>query len=186
MTGHSGSGELLPLFISQKGASRQTMTQAVLDKETFCAQVVRHQDALFRAAKAILRSDEDAEDAVQEAICAAFANRDSLRDVEKFKPWMLRILTNKCYDICRKRKSTVALEDVADTLPAAGTDPTERMTLWQAVLSLGDELRAAVTLFYYDGLSIREISGILGISEAAVKTRLSRGRARLRQLLDEK
>ena len=43
-----------------------------------------------------------------------------------------------------------------------------------------------MTLFYYDGLSIREISGILGISEAAVKTRLSRGRARLRQLLDEK
>ena len=71
------------------------MTQTVLDKETFCAQVVRHQDALFRAAKAILRSDEDAEDAVQEAICAAFTNRDSLRDVEKFKSWMLRILTNK-------------------------------------------------------------------------------------------
>ena len=162
------------------------MTQAVLDKESFCAQVIGCQETMFRTARAILRNDQDAEDAVQEAICAAFANRDSLRDVEKFKPWMLRILTNKCYDICRKRKPTVALEDVADTLPAAGTDPTERMTLWQAVLSLGDELRAAVTLFYYDGLSIREISGILSISEAAVKTRLSRGRARLRQLLDEK
>ena len=162
------------------------MMQAKLDKKTFSALVVKNQETLFHTAKAILRSDEDAEDAVQEAICAAFTNRDSLRDVEKFKSWMLRILTNKCYDICRKRKPTVALEDVADTLPAASTDPTERMTLWQAVLSLGDELRAAVTLFYYDGLSIREISGILGISEAAVKTRLRRGRERLRLLLDEK
>ena len=60
------------------------------------------------------------------------------------------------------------------------------MTLWQAILRLNDDLRATVTLFYYDGLSIREISKILGISESAVKTRLSRGRAQLRQLLDEK
>ena len=159
------------------------MTQTVLDKETFCAQVVRHQDALFRAAKAILRSDEDAEDAVQEAICAAFTNRDSLRDVEKFKSWMLRILTNKCYDICRKRKPTVALEDVADTLPAASTDPTERMTLWQAVLSLSDDLRVTVTLFYYEDLTIRQIARVLSLSEPAVKTRLSRGRDRLRRLM---
>ena len=63
-----------------------------MDKETFCAQVIRHQEAMFRAAKAILKQDEDAEDAVQEAICAAFAARDGLRDVGKFKPWILRIL----------------------------------------------------------------------------------------------
>ena len=47
------------------------------------------------------------------------------------------------------------------------------------------DLRAVVTLFYYEDLSIREISAVLGISEAAVKTRLSRGRSRLKQLLHE-
>lgn len=52
-------------------------------------------------------------------------------------------------------------------------------------MSLSDDLRAAVTLYYYDGLSVREIGTVLGISEAAVKTRLSRGRERLRQLLRE-
>ena len=161
------------------------MQQSVLDKETFSALVVRHQTALFRAARAILPTDEDAEDAVQEAVCAAFAHRDTLRDAEKFKPWMLRILANKCYDACRKRRSTVDL-DTAGELPAPEDDHAQRLTLWQAVLSLNDDLRAPVTLFYYDGLSIREISRVLGISEAAVKTRLSRGRARLRQLLDEK
>lgn len=156
-----------------------------MDKETFCAQVIRHQEAMFRAAKAILKQDEDAEDAVQEAICAAFAARDGLRDVGKFKPWILRILTNKCYDACRKKRPSVDLEEVQDYLPAAGTDPTDRLTLWQAVMSLSDDLRAAVTLYYYDGLSVREIGTVLGISEAAVKTRLSRGRERLRQLLRE-
>ena len=156
-----------------------------MDKETFCAQVIRHQEAMFRAAKAILKQDEDAEDAVQEAICAAFAARDGLRDVGKFKPWILRILTNNCYDAYRKKRPSVDLEEVQDYLPAAGTDPTDRLTLWQAVMSLSDDLRAAVTLYYYDGLSVREIGTVLGISEAAVKTRLSRGRERLRQLLRE-
>ena len=70
-------------------------------------------------------------------------------------------------------------------LPAEDTDPTERLTLWQAVLSLPEELRLTVILFYYDDLSIREISQVLSVSQAAVKTRLSRGRARLRSMLRE-
>ena len=154
------------------------MTQAVMDKETFCARIIGCQEAMFRTARAILRSDEDAEDAVQEAICTASS-------AEKFKPWVLRILANKCYDACRRRQSTVDLDAVGE-IPAPETDHVQRLSLWQAVLSLSDELRAPVTLFYYDGLSIREISRVLGISEAAVKTRLFRGRARLRELLDEK
>lgn len=161
------------------------MMQAKLDKETFSALVIQNQETLFHTAKAILRSDEDAEDAVQEAICAAFERRESLREADKFRPWLLRILVNKCYDTCRRRRPTVDLEDVADYLPAKSQDHTERLTLWQAVMALSGDLRAVVTLFYYDGLSIREISGALGISEAAVKTRLSRGRAKLRQLLEE-
>ena len=60
--------------------------QEVLDKEAFCAQVIACQEAMFRTAKAILRQDQDAEDAVQEAICTAFASRGSLRDVQRFKP----------------------------------------------------------------------------------------------------
>ena len=161
------------------------MMQAKLDKDTFSTLIIQNQETLFHTAKAILRSDEDAEDAVQEAICAAFERRESLREADKFRPWLLRILVNKCYDTCRRRRPTVDLEDVADYLPAKSQDHTERLTLWQAVMALSGDLRAVVTLFYYDGLSIREISGALGISEAAVKTRLSRGRARLRQLLEE-
>lgn len=159
--------------------------QPSLDAETFTAEVIRNQTAWFRTARAILSNDQDAEDAVQEAICAAFAHRDSLRDITKFKPWMLRILTNQCYEFCRKRRPTVELEAVEDVLPSQDDDPTEKLTLWQAVLALKPELRAVVTLFYYDGLSIREISQILHISQAAVKTRLFRGRNQLSKSLQE-
>lgn len=157
-----------------------------MDKETFCAGIVDCQETMFRAAKAILQNDQDAEDAVQEAICTAFARRDSLREMDKFRPWVLRILTNKCYDACRKRRNTVDLEAAGEVPAVTGLDTAERLSLWQAVMSLSDDLRATVTLFYYDGMSVREIGGILGISEAAVKTRLRRGRERLRLLLDEK
>ena len=101
------------------------MTQAVMDKETFCARIIGCQEAMFRTARAILRSDEDAEDAVQEAICTAFERRDSLRDAEKFKPWVLRILANKCYDACRRRQSTVDLDAVGE-IPAPETDQIGR------------------------------------------------------------
>ena len=153
------------------------MTNFLLDKEIFCDQVIRNQETMFRTAKAILHQDEDAEDAVQEAICAAYAGRGSLRDPARFRPWILKILVNKCYEFCRKRRTTV------DLAPAA--DQADGLALWQAVMALNSDLRAVVTLFYYEDLSIREISAVLGISEAAVKTRLSRGRSRLKQLLHE-
>ena len=72
------------------------MMQAKLDKDTFSTLVIQNQETLFHTAKAILRSDEDAEDAVQEAVCAAFERRESLREADKFRPWLLRILVNKC------------------------------------------------------------------------------------------
>lgn len=105
----------------------------VLTKEWFGGQVVRNQTALFRTACTILKNDQDAEDAVQEAILSAYASLDTLREPEKFKPWILRILTNKCYDLCRRKRPAVALSDVEKVLPASGTDCTERLSLWQAV-----------------------------------------------------
>ena len=99
------------------------MTNFPLDKETFCDQVIRNQEAMFRTAKSILRQDEDAEDAVQEAICAAYASRGSLRDPARFRPWILKILVNKCYEFCRKRRTTVDLADVQDFLPAPTAAP---------------------------------------------------------------
>lgn len=138
------------------------MTNFLLDKEIFCDQVIRNQETMFRTAKAILHQDEDAEDAVQEAICAAYAGRGSLRDPARFRPWILKILVNKCYEFCRKRRTTVDLADIQDFLPAPAADQAERLSLWQAVMALNSDLRAVVTLFYYEDLSIREISARSG------------------------
>ena len=147
------------------------MTNAVLDKETFCRLVEEHQSALYRTARSILSNQQDAEDAVQEAVCAAYSHR---------------ILVNECYDLCRRQRRTVDFDQMAEYLTTPEPDLAEHLTLWDAVLQLPEPMRAAVTLFYYEDCSVAETAQILKISQGAVKTRLSRARDRLRQTFTEK
>ncbi|HIS20932.1 MAG TPA: sigma-70 family RNA polymerase sigma factor [Candidatus Spyradocola merdavium] len=161
------------------------MAEPILDRERFVAQVTELQETLYRTARSILRNEQDAQDAVQEAVTQAFARLHTLRDPAKFKPWLLRILVNTCYDACRRRRSTVYLEAVEETLAAPQSDCEERMSLWSAVMRLPEEQKAVVTLFYYEDLPIRAISEVLGVTQGTVKTRLSRARGRLRQMLDQ-
>ena len=161
------------------------MAEPILDRERFVAQVTELQETLYRTARSILRNEQDAQDAVQEAVTQAFARLHTLRDPAKFKPWLLRILVNTCYDARRRRRSTVYLEAVEETLAAPQSDCEERMSLWSAVMRLPEEQKAVVTLFYYEDLPIRAISEVLGVTQGTVKTRLSRARGRLRQMLDQ-
>lgn len=161
------------------------MAEPILDRERFVAQVTELQETLYRTARSILRNEQDAQDAVQEAVTQAFARLHTLRDPAKFKPWLLRILVNTCYDAYRRRRSTVYLEAVEETLAAPQSDCEERMSLWSAVMRLPEEQKAVVTLFYYEDLPIRAISEVLGVTQGTVKTRLSRARGRLRQMLDQ-
>ena len=144
------------------------MTNAVLDKETFCRLVEEHQSALYRTARSILSNQQDAEDAVQEAVCAAYSHLDRLREPEKFKSWLLRILVNECYDLCRRQRRTVDFDQAAEYLTTPEPDLAEHLTLWDAVLQLPEPMRAAVTLFYYEDCSVAETAQILKISQEPV------------------
>lgn len=154
-------------------------------KEMFCALVLQHQAAMYRTARSILKSDEDAQDAVQEAVCAAFRHRETLKQCDYVKAWLLRVVANKCYDMLRKRTNTVELSQVQEVLAAPEKDSLQSMDLWQAVLRLPDDLRTVVTLYYYEDLPIRQISQILKVSEGTVRSRLFRGREKLKMLLKE-
>ena len=156
------------------------MTQTVLDKEAFCTQVVRHQDALFRAAKAILRSDEDAEDAVQEAIVAAWKRLNTLKDERAFKTWMMRIVMNTCRSMLRKRRRYVLLDSVE--LPMLEED-SARDALWESVCALEERLRLPIVLHYYEGFQIEEIAKILHRPAGTIATRMRRARLLLQEAL---
>lgn len=148
----------------------------------FTDQIKANEKTMYHLAMGILGNTEDAADAAQEAILTAYEKLPSLRQKESFRPWLMRILTNECYGILRKRKKLVSLEDIHDLPDPSGGD--ENLQLWQAVCKLNQQLRAVVVLYYYHGFSGKEISSILGITESNVKTRLSRARKHLRILLE--
>lgn len=149
----------------------------------FCGQVEQHKTALYRLARSILNNDEDAKDAVGEAVCRAFAALPQLRRRDSFKPWLMRICANAAYGILSRRQRTVSLEDcgVEPAVPPADSGDS----LWPLVQTLPDTLRAPVTLFYYDDLTTAEIAAVLNIREGAVRTRLTRGRQMLKELLEK-
>lgn len=154
-----------------------------MDAETFCRELERCKLSLYRLALGIVRNEADAEDAAARAVLRGFEARADLRKPESFRPWLLRITANEAYAILRGRDRVAYLEEL-ETEPAA-PEPPEETGLWQAVLSLPESLRAVVTLYYYDGYSVRETARILSLTEGAVKTRLSRARDLLRKLLEK-
>lgn len=153
------------------------------DTQWFCEQVRLLEGSLYRTAVSLLNNRQDAEDAIQEALCTAYEKRHTLKSPEKFKPWLLKILTNTAYDILRRRKPVVSLEDAGPV--ASEEDPTRHLALAQAVAQLPPDYRQAVNLFYYEDLSIRQIAEITGYGENVIKTRLFRARQRLRALLED-
>ena len=151
----------------------------------FCAQVEEHKVALYRLARSMLRNDADAQDAVAEAVCKAFAHLDSLKQPDRFKSWLLRITANAAYDMLERRKRLVSLEDYGREVPAPDPFRGTEDSLWPLVLALPESLRAPIQLYYYDGFSVRETAQILGLGEGAVKTRLNRGRQALKAMLEK-
>lgn len=152
-------------------------------KEQFAQAVTEHSRAMFRAARSILNSDADAEDAVGEAVLRAWQAWSGLRRREAVNAWLLKITVNCAYEQGRKAGRTVAVEDLEAVAGAA--EDRHYHDLWDAVMALPQEQRATVVLFYYEDLTLVQISRILGVSQGTVKSRLSRARGRLRELLRE-
>lgn len=154
-------------------------------KKWFTDQVTRYRDSLYGVAISILKNDADAQDAIQEAILLAYQNLDSLRAAESFKPWLLQILTRVCYRMAGKRLDYVELDLLDQQLAQPQQDVDQKMTLWDAVQRLSLGYRTVVVLFYYEELSVKRIAQILGLSQEAVKKRLSRARGELKKMLTE-
>ena len=154
------------------------------DKNAFMDLIEENQLALDRAAKAILHREEDVEDAVQETICKAFYKLSDLRQPKYFKTWLTRILINCCYDLLRQQKGLVPLE----ILPEEGRNDERETSLdvQQVLRDLGENDRLTLTLYYLNDISVKDIAGMLAISEGAVKQRLSHGRKKFREAYEKR
>ena len=153
-------------------------------RDEFADAVTRHSRRMYRAARSVLDSGADAEDAVSQAILQAWQSLDKLRDKDAVRPWLVKIAVNCAYALRRKQKRVVYLDDLPQE-PAA-PPPAQYDGLWEAVCALPPDRRAAVTLFYYEDMPEREIAKVLGVPLGTVKSRLSRARKQLKEMLCDK
>lgn len=151
-----------------------------MDALTFQTEVRRIEKLMYHVSMSYLGQSEDAADAVQDTLVKAWEKRDCVSGADKFKPWVMRILTNRCKDMLRKRRrrSFYPLEE--DTVAVEMAAPS---ALRDAIGDLKPEQRAVIILHYVDGYGVQEIARSLGIPQGTVKTRLRSARKRLEQTL---
>jgi RNA polymerase sigma-70 factor (ECF subfamily) len=130
------------------------------------------------------RKLHDAEDLMQEVFVRVFTKLHTLREPDKARPWLLKIARRACTDYHRRPASPISLPH--DEIRPPDDDPDPRIERLQRALNrLPDPYREAITLFYLDGRSCANVASCLGISETAARTRVARGRLKLRSLLEE-
>lgn len=168
------------------------------DAAAFEAIMRRHNRLLFRTARAILKNDQEAEDALQEAYLRAWKALATFRADARLSTWLVRIVANEAFARLRRRPADIIALDAAMTAPdphiqAALTGaPDERpdgfamraqlrQLLEARIDLLPDAFRTVFMLRAVEELSVQEVAEVLGIPEATVRTRFFRARSLLRE-----
>jgi RNA polymerase sigma-70 factor (ECF subfamily) len=153
--------------------------------ETFESLINSMRVKLYKTAMAILKNDDDACDAIQETLMSAYKNFNSLNNKSYFGTWITRILINKCYDIIKQNKKISSINQMMEKDENASYyDVYKEESLVENVLSKIDpDLKVVTVLYYYDEFSVNEIAEMLNIPEGTVKSRLSRSRDKLYDIL---
>lgn len=155
------------------------------DKDAFCNLIRDYKSSMYGVAKTILKEEEDIKDALSSSILKAYECIGGLRKNEYFKTWLIKIVINQCYEICRKNRRVIFLNNDASINQEKYIDTYENLDLKRALDSLEDDLKIVVELYYYEDFLLKDIAKILEIPEGTLKSRLSRARKKLYSILKE-
>ena len=152
------------------------------DPEAFEILMRDELSGMYRVAHSILKNDEDVADAIQDTMLKCWEKIGTVKKFSFFRTWLIRVLINNCNDILRKRKPTVSFDEVPE-VPTVDDYFTDS---WKEIVRrLDEKYRLVIELFYVEELPTREIAKILKISDASVRSRLSRGRKQLEKFVKE-
>lgn len=152
------------------------------DKEAFTVLMEENIKSMYKVAKAILKNDEDAADAMQETVLACWESIDSLKRDDYFRTWLIRILINKCTAIYRQRQRFVSEGQVLET--AIWEEEYANVEWREFLKNLDEKYRTVIILYYAEGFRVKEIADMLQISESAVKGRLATAREKVEHLYE--
>ena len=184
-----------------EGWTDDEVVARVLDGETALYEILmrRYNQRLYRAARAILKSESEAEDVMQEAYVRAFQNLRQFEGRAPFPTWLLRIAVNEALGRLRGRDRNVSLPEeeengeISMKMVETSLDPEQSASraelgnlLEEAVLGLPEAYRTVVMLRDVEEMSTAETAAALDLSEENVKIRLHRGHAMMREMLLER
>lgn len=159
------------------------------DREAFGELVERHAPTARRLARTLTSDTADADDAVQDGLLAAWRAVDRYDPSRPFRPWLLRIVLNAARDLLRRRRVR-RTEPLPPAFPSDAPDPERdagrallRERLAEALQTLPERRRLAVTLFDAEGYAHGEIAELLGVPEGTVRSDVFHARRALRDAL---
>lgn len=154
------------------------------EREQFIKLVNMHKGSVFRLAYGYLRNRDDAEDVVQEVFLKFHRFGGSFDSDEHAKLWLLRVTINECTSVYRAlRLRPENIDDYIDTLEMPEKEHDGELV--RQLMALPTRYRTVLYLYYFEGYSTHEVADLLGVPDATVRTRLARGRAKLKDVLDE-
>ncbi len=151
-----------------------------MDLSEFSFRVRALERKLYKTAVCILKNDMDACDAVQNALLKAWKNLNKLKNEEFFDTWLTRILINECKMLIRT-VSKYREDELTDAVPAPEGTENE---IESALNAIEEKYRVPLVLYHINGYSVEETARILNVPAGTIKTRLSRGRTKLKALLE--
>jgi RNA polymerase sigma-70 factor (ECF subfamily) len=167
------------------------------DTEAFEELMAAQESRMYAIALRMMGNREDAQDCAQDAMVRIYRAMGSFKGQSSLATWIYRITMNTCLDELRRRK--VRKVTSLDTLVEAGWSPTDKgetpeehglrsekqAVLNEAIQSLPEDMRAAIVLRDIKGYTYDEIADILDANVGTIKSRISRGRERLREILSK-
>lgn len=161
------------------------------DLDAFDQLMRMHERQVLSTAMRLLGNMEDAQDAAQETFLRLYKSLNRLPDILEIKSWLYRVTVNLCNDAHRKRRRN-RTEALSGPDPASAAPDPELMWLnhergrlvEMALTTLPEKERAAVVLRDVEGLSTREVAGILGSSEVTVRSQICVARGKLKKFTD--
>ena len=167
------------------------------DAYAFEQLMAAHENKMYAVALRMCGNREDAQDCLQEAMLRVYRAMSGFKGQSSFSTWVYRITMNSCLDELRRRKSRTATSldamlengfspsDESDTPEQSSLRSEQRRVLERAIAELPEDMRAAIVLRDIQGCSYDEIAHALDANVGTIKSRISRGREKLRAVLSE-
>lgn len=156
------------------------------DDRAYSELVVNFQQDLYKIARTRLSSEDDICDAVQETIVKAYIGIKNLRKAKYFKTWIIRILINECNSLYKSKNRLYLEEYDFDRIGSSDeiSNKNSELDFNSLIRNLNYDERIAVTLFYLEELTTKQISKILDEPESTIRNRISRARNKLKKFVD--